>query len=159
MLGLRRAQKVPQTRRISIEFFINRIMVVVGEVAEMLIDERKLVGVFDAHPGSLPYFCFDFDGATFSHVEDRVTFETLLASFGLDADPALVRLGAMINTLDVGGTPVPEASGFEAILAGASERLRDDDALLQEMSAVLDSLYLHFTRDGQTADKRATPTS
>jgi hypothetical protein len=32
---------------------------------------------------------FDFDGATFTHVDGRVTFEVLAASFGLDGDPAL----------------------------------------------------------------------
>lgn len=90
---------------------------------------------------------FDFDGATFTHVGDRVTFETLIASFGLGGDPALHRLAAMVHALDVGGDPAPEAGGFEAVLAGARERLPDDDALLAEMSAVLDSLYMHFNRD------------
>ena len=89
---------------------------------------------------------FDFDGATFTHVGDRVTFETLAASFGLDADPALARLGAIVRALDVGGEPVPEAGGFEAVMAGARERIADDDALLAEMSGVLDSLYAHFRR-------------
>jgi hypothetical protein len=89
---------------------------------------------------------FDFDGATFTHVGDRVTFETLLASFGLDEDPALVKLGALVHSLDVGGEPVAEAAGFEAVMAGARERLDDDDALLAEISAVLDSLYAHFGR-------------
>jgi hypothetical protein len=46
----------------------------------------------------------------------------------------------------VGGEPVPEASGFEAVMAGARERLPDDDALLAEISNVLDSLYTHFQR-------------
>jgi len=87
---------------------------------------------------------FDFDGATFTHVGDRVTFETLLASFGLEDDPALLRLGALVHQLDVGGEPVPEASGFEAVMAGARERLDDDDSLLSEMTTVLDSLYAHF---------------
>lgn len=90
---------------------------------------------------------FDFDGATFTHVGDRVTFETLIASFGLGGDPALQRLAAMVHALDVGGDSVPEAGGFEAVMAGARERLPDDDALLAEMSAVLDSLYMHFNRD------------
>jgi len=97
---------------------------------------------------------FDFDGAMFSHVGDRVTFETLITSFGLGEDPALLRLGSIVNSLDVGGAQVPEAVGFEAVLTGARERLGDDDALLDEMSVVLDSLYVHFTRDAQ-ADKRA----
>jgi hypothetical protein len=92
---------------------------------------------------------FDFDGATFTHVGDRVTFETLMASFGLDADPALARLGTIVHALDVGGEPVPEAIGFEAVMAGARERLADDDALLAEMSSVLDSLYAHFQREAQ----------
>jgi hypothetical protein len=89
---------------------------------------------------------FDFDGATFTHVGDRVTFETLMASFGLEDNPALARLAAMVHQLDVGGEPVPEASGFEAVMAGARERLDEDDALLAEMSTVLDSLYAHFER-------------
>ena len=90
---------------------------------------------------------FDFDGAAFTHVGDRVTFETLLASFGLEPDVALARLGTIVHALDVGGEPVPEASGFEAVMAGARQRLTDDDALLAEMSNVLDSLYAHFRRD------------
>lgn len=90
---------------------------------------------------------FDFDGAAFTHVGNRVTFETLMASFGLDADAALLRLAAIVHALDVGGDPVPEASGFEAVMSGARERLGDDDALLAEMGTVLDSLYAHFQRD------------
>jgi hypothetical protein len=96
---------------------------------------------------------FDFDGATFTHVGERVTFETLLAAFGLEADAALARLAALVHQLDVGGEPVPEASGFEAVLAGARERLEDDDALLAEMSGVLDSLYAHFEREAARVGK------
>lgn len=97
---------------------------------------------------------FDFDGAAFTHVGDRVTFETLLASFGLQADPGLARLATIVHALDVGGDPVPEAKGFEAVIAGARERLSDDDALLAEMSTVLDSLYAHFVREaGRDSDK------
>ncbi|MFL6662410.1 MAG: chromate resistance protein ChrB domain-containing protein [Rhizobacter sp.] len=104
------------------------------------------------HPSDCPKRAlgFDFDGAAFSHVGERVTFETLLASFGLDADPALARLAAMVRVLDVGGEPVPEAAGFEAVMAGARARHDDDDALLAEMSSVLDSLHVHFQREART---------
>ena len=95
---------------------------------------------------------FDFDGAAFTHVGDRVTFETLIESFSLDQDRALKRIGAMVHHLDIGGEPVPEAVGFEAVMAGARERNDDDDVLLAEMSMVLDSLYAHFERDA-TRDK------
>lgn len=88
---------------------------------------------------------FDFDGATFSHVGERVTFEVLLMSFGLEGDRGLSRLGAMVHALDVGGATTPEASGFEAILAGARKRRPDDDALLADIGGVLDSLHAHFS--------------
>ncbi|HSI48503.1 MAG TPA: chromate resistance protein ChrB domain-containing protein [Ideonella sp.] len=91
---------------------------------------------------------FDFDGATFSHVDQFVTFETLMLSFGLEDDAALGRVAAMVHQLDVGGDPVPEATGFEAVLSGARERIGDDDdALLAEIGTLLDSLYAHFKRD------------
>ena len=104
-----------------------------------------------ANPSDCPKSAlgFDFDGATFTHVGDRVTFETLLASFGLDENAALARLGTIVHALDVGGEPVPEATGFEAVMAGARERITDDDALLVEMSNVLDSLHAHFGREAQ----------
>ncbi|PIF25311.1 hypothetical protein CLU88_0128 [Acidovorax sp. 56] len=88
---------------------------------------------------------FDFDGATFSHVGERVTFEVLLASFGLDGDRGLLRLGAMVHALDVGGATTPEAGGFEAVLAGARKRWPDDDTLLADVGGVLDSLHAHFS--------------
>ncbi|MHC6052204.1 chromate resistance protein ChrB domain-containing protein [Ralstonia solanacearum] len=88
---------------------------------------------------------FDFDGATFTHVGDKVSFEVLLTSFGLDEDRGLARLGAMVHALDVGGVPVPEAAGFEAVLAGARKRMANDDALLADVGAVLDSLHVHFS--------------
>ncbi|CAG9268161.1 Protein ChrB [Paraburkholderia unamae] len=96
---------------------------------------------------------FDFDGAAFTHVGERVTFEVLLASFGLDTDPALLRLGALVHALDVGGANVPEAIGFEAVMAGTRERAADDDQVLDGMSPVLDSMYAHFAASEKGSDK------
>ena len=87
---------------------------------------------------------FDFDGAPFSHVGDKVTFEVLMVSFGLDNDFGLTKLALLVHCLDIGGTPPPEAAGFEAILSGARSRLPDDDALLDNIGPVLDSLYSHY---------------
>jgi hypothetical protein len=88
---------------------------------------------------------FDFDGATFSHVGDRVTFQVLLASAGLEADGGLVRLGQLVHYLDVGGVPVAEAAGLEAVLAGLREAAADDDALLAAATPVLDALYRAYS--------------
>lgn len=88
---------------------------------------------------------FDFDGAEFTHVGQRVTFEVLVTSFGLDSDPAVQRLGRLVRYLDVGGVPVPDASGFASVMAGARARHGDDDdQLLQDMSTMLDCLYAAY---------------
>ncbi len=87
---------------------------------------------------------FDFDGAAFSHSARGVTFETLLAAFGLDGDAALVRMGTLVHFLDVGGLPVAEAAGIAAVLAGASARENDDHRLLKNTLPLFDSLYAHY---------------
>lgn len=87
---------------------------------------------------------FDFDGAEFTHVGQRVTFEVLLASFGLETDPALMKLGALVHCLDVGGLLVAEAAGVEMVLGGLRVSQPDDDALLVAAGGVLDGIYMNF---------------
>jgi len=84
---------------------------------------------------------FDFDGAPFTHTAQRVTFEVIVASLGLLTDPALTRLGMLVDALDVGGGPMPEAAGLEAILTGMQAFCSDDDQLLTAMLPVLDACY------------------
>jgi hypothetical protein len=88
---------------------------------------------------------FDFDGATFTHVGARVTFETLLASFSLET-PALVRLGVLVHSLDVGGVQPPEATGVERVLAGMREAITDDDQLMQVSAGVFEGLLTAFQK-------------
>jgi len=87
---------------------------------------------------------FDFDGAEFTHVGSKVTFEVLLASFDLEGDPGLVRLGELVHHLDVGGMPVAEGPGLTTIMAGARCLQNNDDDLLKAMSPVLDALYAGY---------------
>jgi hypothetical protein len=90
---------------------------------------------------------FDFDGAEFTHVGKRVTFEVLLSSFGLEADPALASIGAAVHFLDVGGIPVPDARGLETMLKGAREKARSDDALLGDAMRTLDMFYAAYQKE------------
>lgn len=89
---------------------------------------------------------FDFDGAEFTHAGDRVTFEVLRASFGLDGDPALAAIGAAVHFLDVGGIPVADARGLETVLRGIKEKARSDDALLGEAMRILDLFYSAYAQ-------------
>ncbi len=84
---------------------------------------------------------FDYEGARFTHVGARVTFEVLAAAFGLDGDPRLQRIAAAVHYLDVGGIPVPEAAGLESVLAGLRELHADDDSLVAAAAAVFDALH------------------
>jgi hypothetical protein len=97
---------------------------------------------------------FDFDGAEFTHANNRVTFEVLLASFGLEHDAGLNAIGAAVHFLDVGGIPAPDAKGLETVLRGIKEKARNDDELLSEAMRILDFFYSAY---GQ-AKNEVTPT-
>lgn len=84
---------------------------------------------------------FDYDGARFTHLGARVSFEVLAASFGLEADARLGRVAAVVHYLDVGGIPAPEAAGLESVLAGLRELHADDDTLAAAAAAVFDALH------------------
>lgn len=92
---------------------------------------------------------FDFDGATFSHMGSRVTFEVLAASFDLQKQPAIVQLGLLVHYLDVGGIQPPEAAGIESVLYGMRECIQDDDQLLKAATKVFDGLLISFNRATQ----------
>ncbi len=88
---------------------------------------------------------YDFDGATFSHVGSRVTFEVLLTSFNLE-QPALKRIGAIVHFLDVGGIQPSETVGVESVLMGLRELIRDDNQLLMSANSIFDGLFTAFSK-------------
>lgn len=82
---------------------------------------------------------FDFDGATFSHQGQLVTFEVLALSFGLKSS-ALKRIGEIVHYLDVGGSQPLESIGLEKTLSGLRSNFENDDELLAISSTVFDAL-------------------
>jgi len=84
---------------------------------------------------------YDFDGATFTHVGDKVTFEVIAQSFDLLGDAALRRLAALVHYIDVGGIPIDEAPGLEMLMRGLQAVHSDDDALLAAAIPALDAYY------------------
>jgi hypothetical protein len=113
--------------------------------------------VWVENPSDLPAHAvgFDFDGAPFTHVESRVTFEVFLKSFDLDGDAALRRVGDLVHYLDVGGIPVVDASGVATLLTGAKQQSRDDDQLLKHALALFDWLYAAYT-DAEADSERVS---
>lgn len=84
---------------------------------------------------------YDFDGATFTHVGERVTFEVVAASFGLDQDPVLQRLGELVHCMDIGGIAVDEAPGLALLVRGLQAQHAGDDALLAAALPLFDTVY------------------
>jgi hypothetical protein len=128
-------RKTPWVDRLASAWLIKRFV------------DREARFAWIARPSECPKGAigFDFDGADFTHVKNRVTFEVLAASFGLDKDPALAAIGAAVHFLDVGGIPNADAKGLETMLKGAREKARSDDALLAEAMRILDLLYTGLT--------------
>ncbi len=87
---------------------------------------------------------YDFDGATFTHVGERVTFEVVAASFALGKDPGVRRLGELVHFLDTGGIPVDEAPGLELVVKGLQAQHADDSALLAASLQLFDAVYAAF---------------
>ena len=108
--------------------------------------DRKAAFLWLDNPKKCPWSAvgFDFDGAAFTHVDGRVTFEVLAESFGLERDPALARIGAIVHCLDIGGVPVAEAAGIEAVLAGLRATAAGDDKLLAGATRIFDGLYRNY---------------
>jgi hypothetical protein len=131
-------RKAPWVDRLASAWLIKRFI------------DREAKFVWIARPSECPKKAigFDYDGAHFTHVKNRVTFEVLAAGFGLDGDPALAKIGAAVHFLDIGGIPVADAKGLETMLKGAKEKARDDDALLVEAMRTLDLLYTGYQAGG-----------
>lgn len=87
---------------------------------------------------------YDFDGARFTHVGERVTFEVVAASFGLDADAAVVDVGRLVHAVDIGGLLVDEAAGLELLVRGLQAQHRKDDALLAAAVPLFDALHAGY---------------
>jgi hypothetical protein len=133
-------RKAPWVDRLASAWLIKRFI------------DKEARFVWIARPSECPKKAvgFDFDGAEFTHVKNRVTFEVLMASFGLDQDPALAAIGAAVHFLDAGGIPVPDARGLETMLKGAKEKAQSDDGLLAEAMRTLDLLYSAYRSEVRT---------
>ena len=56
-------------------------------------------------------------------------------------------MAACVHCLDVGGVPVAEAAGLEAVLAGLRAAAADDDKLLTEASRIFEGLYNNYRQE------------
>jgi hypothetical protein len=85
----------PKTDRIACPWLIRRFIDPDAEILYVPRDEvLDVARDEDVHS-------FDAPGAEFDHREGRCTFEVLIDHFGLDRDPALGRLAAVVHAADI----------------------------------------------------------
>jgi hypothetical protein len=103
--------------------------------------EAKIVWLEKNQDGPANAVGFAYDGASFCNSSSKVTFEELLAGFGLERNTTLAKIGSLVHYLDAGGTPVAEAAGVETLLQGARRRSNTEDELFRESEKTFDLLY------------------
>ncbi len=85
---------------------------------------------------------FDMKGADFGHRGNRCTFETMLAAFGLEGDPALAALAQIVHEIDLRDASArPEVPGIDAVLRGWSAAGWTDAELERHGIALFEGLY------------------
>ncbi len=85
---------------------------------------------------------FDMQGADFTHVGERCTFETLIQRLGL-RDQALAYLGEMVHDIDLREERYrhPATQGLALALAGVALGHAEDEARLAAGCVLLDACY------------------
>jgi hypothetical protein len=125
-------------------------------IARFIDQQARFVWLQDPSKAPKGVLGFDYDGARFSHVgtqgSERVSFEVLMESFGLDTDAQLKPIAQVVHYMDAGGIPVAQAAGLEAILGGLRELHVDDDALIKATNAVFDALYANTANISNSKD-------
>jgi rhodanese-related sulfurtransferase len=127
----------PKIDRVACPWLIARFL---DPTAEFLFVEPDQVVAVAEDAGGVAY---DLPGGLFEHDGEFCTFDTLLAAFGLDAEPmlrdlALIVRGADTDRLDL----APQCAGLLAMALGLSAQHGDDDhAVLRHGFIVYDALY------------------
>jgi hypothetical protein len=127
----------PKTDRIACPWLIRRF---IDPDAEFIFVPRSKVLSVAQHEEA---HSFDSPGATLTHDGNRCTFEVLIDHFGLDDDPALVRLARIVHAADIDTDINTDPAGFGLLAIGFGGLLveRDDHRLLERASFVYDALY------------------
>jgi hypothetical protein len=129
----------PKIDRIACPWLIKRFVDAEAEILyvpfdEVLVKAKEL----DAIP-------FDLPGVEYSHYNDRCTFDYILKKHKL-TQPALHRMAAIIRGADTDRHDfAPQAAGLEAIFAGLSYNIKNDDELLALGMIIYDGLYAWAT--------------
>lgn len=127
----------PKIDRIACPWLITRFLD--PRARFLFVAPEEVLAVADDAGG----VAFDIPGAPFEHAGELCTFDTMLAAFGLDADPHLAALARIVRAADTDRLDLaPQAAGLLAISLGLSAASGEDDhAMLARGLPLYDGLH------------------
>jgi hypothetical protein len=110
--------------------------------------------LFCADPAAIPAEVTPFDvrGAALGHHHGNCSFETILASYDLTADPALEEIGHLVHEADLAEDryDAPAAPGLDVLIRGLTLTSSSDHDTLAITDRLFDGLYEHTRRQLMT---------
>ncbi|MER9210468.1 chromate resistance protein [Mesorhizobium sp. M0663] len=103
--------------------------------------------------GATPY---DVPGVEFTHVGDGCSFDTFVSKNGLERDPAIVTIAAIVRGADTDRHDLtPQSAGLLAISMGLRDLTPDDHEVLKHGFVIYDALYAWAS--GRKAETHSWP--
>ncbi len=85
---------------------------------------------------------YDVPGVELTHVGEGCTFDTVMAKHGLERDPALVTIAAIVQGADTERLDLtPQSAGLLVISMGLRDVTPDDQEVLRHGFVIYDALY------------------
>lgn len=131
----------PVIDRIACPWLIARFIDKEPEFLFVAPDQVKAVA---AETGATPY---DVPGVEYTHVGDGCSFDTFVSKHGLDRDPAIVTIAAIVRGADTDRHDLtPQSAGLLAISMGLRDVTPDDHEVLKHGFVIYDALYAWASR-------------
>ena len=131
----------PVIDRIACPWLIARFIDKEPEFLFVAPDQVKRVA---EETGATPY---DVPGVEYTHVGDGCSFDTFVSKHGLDRDPAIVTIAAIVRGADTDRHDLtPQSAGLLAISMGLRDVTPDDHEVLKHGFVIYDALYAWAAR-------------
>ncbi len=99
---------------------------------------------------------FDIQGGNFTHKGNKVTFETIAASFGIK-DKGIEHIGRIVHTIDLKDDTYysEHAKGIEEVIKGIIKISRNDHEIIDKGLMIFDYLYENHKKITEVRDERS----
>jgi hypothetical protein len=125
----------PVIDRIACPWLISRF---IDKQPEFLLPPDQVRRVA-AETGAIPY---DVPGVEFTHVGEGCSFDAFVATYGLNSDPAIVTIAAIVRGADADRHNLtPQSAGLLAISMGLRDLSPNDHEVLKRGFIIYDALY------------------